>query len=307
MKSLGKELEKWLVNYKKNSVRQSSYLRYTVALKLFQRYDISKANLTDLTSWQVQDFINQLVEDGYSMETICKQYKLLKEFVDYALNEELMVKPVCSQVKLPNKSVVKKPKRDIITYGTTDQEALKRVLWTGESQAYYAVILMLETGMRAGEVLALYWSDINWRRRCVRISKTLVKGYDNNRMWYIQDSPKTDSSNRILPLSKAAIEALEQLRELNDPDNEKIFHSKTGGIITENYLKYWTMKACREAEVKYHGHHIFRHTFATNCYYKGCDVKLLSKFLGHANTSITYNTYIHLYGDALEDMRSIID
>lgn len=55
-----------------------------------------------------------------------------------------------------------------------------------------------------------------------------------------------------------------------------------------------------------HGNHALRHTCATNCYNRGCDVKILSKLLGHADVSITYNIYIHLYGDALEEMRSVI-
>ena len=56
----------------------------------------------------------------------------------------------------------------------------------------------------------------------------------------------------------------------------------------------------------YYGLHVFRHTFATNCYHRGCDVKVLSKLLGHGSVAVTYNTYIHLYGDALEAMRAVI-
>ncbi|MGI6168933.1 MAG: tyrosine-type recombinase/integrase [Christensenellales bacterium] len=52
--------------------------------------------------------------------------------------------------------------------------------------------------------------------------------------------------------------------------------------------------------------HVFRHTFATNCYYRGCDVKIPSKLLGHADVNIPYNTYIHLFGDALEEMWAIV-
>ena len=62
-----------------------------------------------------------------------------------------------------------------------------------------------------------------------------------------------------------------------------------------------------KAQVEYRGMHVFRHTFATNCYYKGCEIKKLSKLLGHASVTITYNTYIHLYGDALEELRSVIE
>ncbi len=47
---------------------------------------------------------------------------------------------------------------------------------------------------------------------------------------------------------------------------------------------------------------IFRHTFATNCYYKGVDIKILSKLLGHADTNITYNIYVSLYGDGFDEM-----
>lgn len=306
MKSLAREIEKWLVNYKKNSVKDSSYLRYTVVLKLIQRYDISKVLVSSLTSFDIQQYINQLNEDGYAMETIYKQYKMIHEFVYYAMNEGFITKPICSQVKLPNKHSVKRLKREIVTYDVSEQEALKKVLNTCENVTYYAAILMLETGMRAGEVLALYWSDIDRRKRCVSITKTIVKGFSNNRATYIQGCTKTDSSNRVIPLSREAIRVLTELRSKDD-SSELIFHTTDGDHLTYNHLRYWIQKACREAGVPYYGQHVFRHTFATNCYYKGCDVKLLSRFLGHANTAITYNTYIHLYGDALEDMRTIID
>lgn len=51
-------------------------------------------------------------------------------------------------------------------------------------------------------------------------------------------------------------------------------------------LRYQTRRACAEAKVEYRGEHVFRHTFATNCYYKGVDVKILSRLLGHADTKL---------------------
>ena len=58
--------------------------------------------------------------------------------------------------------------------------------------------------------------------------------------------------------------------------------------------------------VPHYGLHVWRHTFATNLYYKGVDVKILSKLLGHANTTITYNIYIHLYSDGFNDMMNAV-
>ncbi|MBQ7850102.1 MAG: tyrosine-type recombinase/integrase [Clostridia bacterium] len=77
-------------------------------------------------------------------------------------------------------------------------------------------------------------------------------------------------------------------------------------ILSYEAIRYQINHACADAGVSYKGQHAFRHTFATNCYKKGADVKILSKLLGHSDVSITFNVYIHLFGDALEEMRSVI-
>lgn len=69
---------------------------------------------------------------------------------------------------------------------------------------------------------------------------------------------------------------------------------------------YQTQCLCKAADVPYRGEHVFRHTFATNCYHKGIDVKILSRLLGHADVNITYNIYVHLYGDGFDEMYSAL-
>ena len=71
-------------------------------------------------------------------------------------------------------------------------------------------------------------------------------------------------------------------------------------------LRYQTQRLCKAADVPYRGEHVFRHTFATNCYHKGIDVKILSRLLGHADVNITYNIYVHLYGDGFNEMYAAI-
>ena len=73
-----------------------------------------------------------------------------------------------------------------------------------------------------------------------------------------------------------------------------------------NKKRYQTRKACEEAGIEFRGEHVFRHTFATNCYHKGIDVKILSRLLGHADVNITYNLYIHLYGDGFDEIYSAL-
>ena len=84
--------------------------------------------------------------------------------------------------------------------------------------------------------------------------------------------------------------------------NEWVFTNDDGERLSYEALRYQTRKACKEAEIEYRGEHVFRHTFATNCYHKGIDVKILSRLLGHADVNITYNLYIHLYCDGFDEM-----
>ena len=84
--------------------------------------------------------------------------------------------------------------------------------------------------------------------------------------------------------------------------SEWVFVGNDGKRLSYEALRWQTKCACRDAGIEYRGKHVFRHTFATNCYYKGMDIKILSRLLGHADVNITYNIYIHLYGDGFDEM-----
>ena len=306
MDNLSKELERWLVMRKKNSVKPATLLRYYVTIDLLNKYRISQLPIEYLNSDDIQGYFNHLVEDGYSKETIMKQKAILFEFLKSMYLEGRIQRPFYQLAKIPSDINLKHKKRDVTAYTREEQEKLLRIIESDDIPAYYAAILMLETGMRSGEVLGLCWSDVQWSRKAIKICRTTVKSARNTDR-YLQNTAKTANSNRLIPLSSKAYSLLRRLYERNQNGIEYIFHDDEGKLLSYDYLKYWIAKACKEAGVPYHGQHVFRHTFATNCYHKGCDVKVLSKLLGHSNPAITYNIYIHLYGDGLEEMRSILD
>lgn len=305
MKKLKEAIYEWLVSYKKNSVKASTYDRLLVSLDMIEKYPVSRVSIDEISSNELQEYVNQLVDDGYALSTIKKQIHLIGAWVTHANLIGIISKPIHKGVKLPTESSVKKSKKEVIAYSHEEQEALKAVLYKGDSIAYYAAIIMMETGMRVGEVLALCWSDINWVRKAVRIDKTVVRLGDSRRC-YIQKGAKSYTSNRTIPLSTEAYDLLKYMKETSTDYSDFIFHNTRGDFLTYETLRWWIKKACDEAGVPYYGQHVFRHTFATNCYEKGCDVKVLSKFLGHSDVTITYNVYIHLFGDALEEMRLIV-
>ena len=71
-------------------------------------------------------------------------------------------------------------------------------------------------------------------------------------------------------------------------------------------LRWQAGHVCRDAGVDCKGEHVFRYAFATNCYHKGVNVKNLSRLLGRADVNITYNVYVHLYGDGFDEMYSAL-
>ena len=297
-------IDEWLDIYKKNSVKAATFDRLNTSLALMKRYSISLLPVDDISTDDIQDYVNLLVDDGYALSTIKKQYHLISAFMDYASYSGMINRPVHKGVRLPSESAVDRHKKEVVAYNHEEQAALKKVLLRGDSPASYAALFMMETGLRVGEALALGWDDVLWGRQAIRVHKTVVR-VAAKKQSFIQMSAKSHSSNRTIPINAMALEILQRLKR-DGTDSSFVFHDESGDRIGYEALRWWVKKACVEANVPYYGQHAFRHTFATNCYERGCDVKRLSKLLGHSDVTITYNVYIHLFGDAIDEMRSVL-
>lgn len=296
-------MERWLYKQKRGEIKTASFNRLLTSFDLLCKYNISEVRLLDLYTDDVQEFLDALARDGYAASTIKKAYNLISGLIRYLIGEGVQVRPAFVNAKVP-KLKITKPKRKIIAYSPEEQQRLRSAIQQLDTVGANAALLMIETGMRVGEAMALKWSDIIWQRRAVCIHSTLVNAQSRKKC-FVQSSPKSESSNRTIPLSKIALEMLMRIRQSEDGLIFAVSNSKFS--IGYNTLRNQIRDVCELAGIEYHGMHVFRHTFATNAFYKGCDVKILSKLLGHASVTITYNTYIHLYGDALEDMRSIVE
>lgn len=306
MRTLSACIKEWMENTKKMSVKPLTYERLETSYRSLLEYPIANKTVSTLTTADMLSYINTLAEEGYSLSTIKKQYHLVGAYISYANGEGIQVRPICNNVSLPSPSqLVVQSEGEVQSYSKSEQVALRQVLQTGEYLGYYAALLMMETGLRVGECLALKWEDVQWNRRALRVNKTLIRMAHRKKM-EVQNGAKSHTSNRIIPLSSSALDILSELLEETKNPNGFIFASDDDFPISYEAIRYQINKACRIANVPYKGQHAFRHTFATNCYYNGADVKILSKLLGHSKVSITYDIYIHLFGDALEEMRSVI-
>ena len=108
----------------------------------------------------------------------------------------------------------------------------------------------------------------------------------------MQDSAKSEASNRVIPLTPYAVRLLEGLSQ--GRRGEWVFTDAEGDRLSYEALRYQTQGACRSAGVDYKGEHVFRHTFATNCYYKGVDIKFYPN-CWDTPTSTSHTTFTYIY------------
>ena len=118
-------MEGWLYTYKKNSVKEATFDRLLISLRMMCGYSIAHMRIMDLTTDDVQNYINQLLCDGYAYTTIKKQYNLITGFIRFLLAEGLPVRPVHLNVSLPIAENVHKQKKEIVTYSKVDQVKLQ--------------------------------------------------------------------------------------------------------------------------------------------------------------------------------------
>lgn len=296
----------WLEIYKKNSVKPLTYDRLVIAYNLMRKYSIASQPVDEIDCDDMQRYIGLLVNDGYSISTIKKQFNLLTAYWKHAMAKGAVSNPIYLGVKLPSETAVEVSSGEVRTYSPVEQRKLLSELMKLEKRQYGVIVLMLEAGLRIGEALALRWEDVLWSRKALMIRRTLIRMSTKTGVTYVQNSPKSKTSRRTIPLSIRALEILGKLR--NESCEGYIFARQDDSSLPYSYssVEFHIRKLCKDLGIPYRGMHAFRHTFATNCYERGCDVKILSKLLGHADVAITYNIYIHLYGDALEEMRRVL-
>lgn len=292
-------IDMWLEVFKKNSIKIASFTRLITSKNALKNYEISRKRICDISFFDIQHYINELVANGYSLTNIKKQVLIVTAPLKQAAAMKILPADPSVGIRMPTETKVQKKAKEVIAYTKEEQEKIwKKILEEPNNIGYAAVAFQIETGLRAGELLALKWTDVNLTQSKMRIHATIVDLQYTNKATY-QDSAKSKSSNRTIPLTPKALMILKNLRE--NHTTEWVFE-KYGKRMSYQQLTYQTKKLCQKVKVKYYGEHVFRHTFATNCYYKGIDVKILSRLMGHSSVQVTYNIYINLYGDGFDDM-----
>jgi len=283
---------------------------------------IGEMRIVDVKPMHCQHIINAM-EGRYATSTIYQTYICLGAMLKSALVNDIILKQPMEGVVMP-----KVLRRKTIHFLTLDEqarfeEAAKR------TRNWPQFCLVLQTGLRTGELIGLTWDCIDFEKRTITVEKQMEFRYGQKK--WRASSPKTISGIRIIPMTEVAYEILKNIYEKKsyrkesplldeeleymDPRIGQLRRFKMKDLVFINFRtgeptknsSYDTnlYKICEAAGIKPFCMHALRHTFATRCIERGVHPKCLQKILGHASLSTTMDTYVHVTDESLEEAMKI--
>ena len=280
----------WLQS-KKLNVKESSYCNYKRNLEDHIYPVIGDLKYSLITKQQLNDFVEYLMvsgrkdgKGGLSKGTVKDIVTLLKSVSKFAY-QEYGLQNVCEGFKA---SKIKK--NEIQVLSNIERKKLEAYLLSNVILSNICTLLSLYTGLRIGEVCGLKWEDIDFKKGCISVNKTVERiSLGNGKTKVVVGDPKTESSIRKVYVPTFIIELLKDHKKSSD-----LFVLSGKQNPTEpRTLQYRFEKILKSAGIREMKFHSLRHTYATICIEKGVDIKTLSELLGHSDVKITLNTYVH--------------
>lgn len=204
-----------------------------------------------------------------------------------------------------------------------EQEKLLSVIHT--HRLGFAILFDLATGLRIGELCALRWTDVNFNKGTVKISRTLQRIKKNlNELeeidedyettcstTLIEGNVKTPKGYRDIPIPQNVWTKLLEHKERQQQEymalgvpimpNGFVFSIPFGTCVEPHTMRDALNYLLKIAEIEHANFHALRHTFATRAIESGVNVKALSDILGHATVQITMDLYCHSSLDLMRD------
>lgn len=188
--------------------------------------------------------------------------------------------------------------------GAIDTTEYKNIKW----YAFFTVSYYM--GTRCGENNALTWKDIDFNKRTININKTVNTKMKDDAGNYLVGSPKTKGSYRVLPMPNNVYNALLALKQLYmkyEGFSEDWYCY--GGIkpLSETNIHKYNKLFSEAANIKTISVHGYRHSCCSYLLNKGCNILLISKYLGHSDTQKALNTYSHLMPNQLNEAVELLN
>jgi integrase len=282
-------------------VKQSTFSTYSTIVSKHLRPAFGDISISDVTSELVTDFLAQKSAGTPPLapSTVHGIATVLRSILTFAAKEGYNL--LFDIEATYQKSARSRAK----TLNASEYERLEQQLYLEPTPIKLGILTCMYTGIRLGEICALKWGDISFETGSITVRRTVqrIKSLDDapKKTTIIFDAPKSWSSNRLIPLPSFL---LDYMKEFQKDADSFILTGQADTFIEPRTLQNHFKRILQAAGIQDINFHALRHTFATKCVDLGFDVKALSEILGHADVSMTLNTYVH---PSVEVMRSFME
>lgn len=283
--------DEWL-RLRKPKVKEATYIKYDTVLKKYIKLRLGGCFPLGMTSGLIDSFTKELLfEEELAPKTVHDILVVLHGVLKYTATQFPGIFPDL-EINYP-----KECRKEMRVLSHEEQHRFIQYLLEDMDACRFGVLLTLFTGMRIGELCALQWACISLQEKTLSVTATLQRLRDTERMdvdgartRIVTGTPKSHTSVRTIPLTEFASALCAKMY----PENPTAYVlTGTERFMEPRTLQYRLGKYTRACGLEGVHFHTLRHTFATRAVEVGFEIKSLSEVLGHANTTITLDRYVH--------------
>ena len=302
----------------KTGVRHNTRSNYNFVVNVIKKEDfgqkrIDKIKVSDAKEWLIK--MQQIDGRGYS--SIHTIRGVVRPAFQMAVDDDLLVKnpfefqlnTVVVNDSVTREAITRQQERDFLEFVKNDKHFCKY---------YDGIYILFKTGLRISEFVGLTKKNLDFENSRIIVDHQLQRTRD---MKYIIEDTKTESGERMVPMTPEVKEAFQRiLANRKNPKVEPMVDGYSGFLfldkngrpmvalqwekyfqhIREKYNKIYRVQMPKVIP------HVCRHTFCSNMAKSGMNPKTLQYIMGHADISVTLNTYTHVnFDDAKEEVYRI--
>lgn len=297
----GEWFDTWIHEYKKGCVKIGTIAAYQKYYNGCIKQRFGNVYINQIRGEHIQKLYNELLKEGYAVSSIKVISAILNGCFSQALKNGLIERNPIAAATLPRQTST------AVRQALTKEQQELFMNYAEDSYLYNLFAVMLRTGLRSGEVRGLKYRDIDKKKNVIHVRRTLK--YLEHR-GYFEDTPKTNTSKRDIPLTKDILALLEAQRAFWGFDIIKLdtylFCNEKGEPLSRERVQGEINRIIKR--INNDGHdfkritpHIFRHTFATRAIEAGMQPQVLKTILGHSSLAMTMDLYSHVMDDVKSD------
>lgn len=280
----------------KSRVQITTYDGYKHMLNkyIYPYFKNTRLNVQDVKPMHIEKYCAEKINDGLSPNTVIKHLAVIRTALQDAVKNGI--------IRTNPADLVEKPKRVKPKHDYYKQDELQKLLAVVKgTNIEVPVFLAIVFGLRRSEALGLTWSAVDFDNMTLTICNKVTRGIVDGKVTEIEsDTLKSETSNRTFMMNEAVRNYLENVRKQQeqyarrtDKYIDYVCVNEIGDRIKPDYITHKFKDLLAENNMRPIRFHDLRHSCISLLVNSNFNMKLVQEYAGHADFTITANTYAH--------------